>query len=118
MNKTLKRVTEVIKSRKGGDKNESYVASLFHKGDDAILKKIAEEATEIILAAKDIRIGASSLSGDLKQKLVNETTDFWFHSMVLLVHHGLSPDAVLTELERREGLSGLTEKAQRKSSDG
>ena len=83
---------------------------LFHKGDDAICKKIGEEATEVVLAAKDIRIGGAD---NLRQKLVNETADLWFHCMVLLAHHDLSPQEVLAELARREGLSGLVEKAQR-----
>ncbi|GAB3630120.1 phosphoribosyl-ATP diphosphatase [Pandoraea terrae] len=112
MNDTLQRVAEVIESRKGGDPDKSYVSRLFHKGDDAILKKIGEEATEVVLAAKDIRIGGN---GDMHQKLVNETADLWFHSLVLLAHHGLSPADVLNELARREGLSGLVEKAQRKT---
>ena len=110
MNDTLERVAEVIASRKGADPDKSYVARLFHKGDDAICKKIGEEATEVVLAAKDIRIGGAD---NLRQKLVNETADLWFHCMVLLAHHDLSPNEVLAELARREGLSGLVEKAQR-----
>ncbi|AKM32703.1 phosphoribosyl-ATP diphosphatase [Pandoraea faecigallinarum] len=113
MNDTLERVAEVIASRKGGDPDKSYVARLFHKGDDAICKKIGEEATEVVLAAKDIRIDGAGKAGDLRQKLVNETADLWFHCMVLLAHHDLSPNEVLAELARREGLSGLVEKAQR-----
>ena len=95
-------------SRKGGDPSASYVAKLFSKGDDAILKKIGEEATETVMAAKDARH-----SGDTS-KVVYEVADLWFHSMVLLAQLGLTPQQVLDELARREGLSGLDEKAARK----
>lgn len=111
MSATLKRLAEVIESRKlanGGDPAKSYVAKLFSKGDDAILKKIGEEATETVMAAKDARV-----SGD-KSKVLYECADLWFHSMVLLAQFELSPQDVLDELARREGLSGLEEKAARK----
>lgn len=101
---TLERLAEVIESRRSGDPDESYVARLFHKGTDAILKKIGEEATETVMAAKD---------GDA-QKVVYEVADLWFHSMLALSAFGLKPADVLRELERREGLSGLEEFAARK----
>jgi phosphoribosyl-ATP pyrophosphohydrolase len=101
---TLARLAAVIESRKGGDPQQSYVARLFHKGTDAILKKVGEEATETVMAAKD---------GD-RQRIVAETADLWFHSMIALAHFGLRPADVLAELERREGLSGLEEAALRK----
>ena len=111
MSVTLARVAAVIESRKlenGGDPDKSYVAKLFAKGDDAILKKIGEEATETVMAAKDARV-----SGDAS-KVLYETADLWFHSMVLLAQFNLTPQQVLDELARREGLSGLEEKAARK----
>nr|WP_034330785.1 phosphoribosyl-ATP diphosphatase [Herbaspirillum sp. B39] len=111
MSETLKRLAEVIESRKlanGGNPEKSYVAKLFSKGDDAILKKIGEEATETVMAAKDARV-----SGD-KSKVLYECADLWFHSMVLLAQFELSPQDVLNELARREGISGLEEKAARK----
>ena len=101
----LARLAEVIEARKAGDPDKSYVARLFHKGTDAILKKIGEEATEVVMAAKD---------GDPKQ-MVYEVADLWFHSMLALSAFGLSPADVLTELQRREGLSGLEEFAARKA---
>ena len=110
MSTTLARLAAVIESRKpenGGDPATSYVAKLFAKGDDAILKKIGEEATETVMAAKDARV-----SGDAS-KLLYECADLWFHSMVLLAKFDLSPQQVLDELARREGLSGLAEKAAR-----
>lgn len=103
----LARLAEVIEARKAGDPNQSYVARLFHKGTDAILKKIGEEATEVVMAAKD---------GD-PQKVVYEVADLWFHSMLALSAFGLTPDDVLKELQRREGLSGLEEFAARKLRD-
>lgn len=103
----LARLAEVIAARKLGDPDKSYVARLFHKGTDAILKKIGEEATEVVMAAKD---------GDPKQ-VVYEVADLWFHSMLALSAFGLSPADVLTELQRREGLSGLEEFAARKARD-
>src|SRR6202008_1807560 len=104
------RLAAVLESRKpenGGDPEKSYVARLFKKGDDAILKKIGEEATETVMAAKDARV-----SGD-SSKVLYECADLWFHSMVMLAQFGLSPQQVLDELARREGLSGLEEKAAR-----
>ncbi|HEU0188082.1 MAG TPA: phosphoribosyl-ATP diphosphatase [Gallionellaceae bacterium] len=100
----LQRLKETIASRKQAAPDSSYVAKLFHKGEDAILKKVGEEATEVLLAAK---------GGDNSQ-LVYETADLWFHCMVLLAQHGLSADDVLAELARREGVSGIAEKASRK----
>ncbi|MEM5426093.1 MULTISPECIES: phosphoribosyl-ATP diphosphatase [Paraburkholderia] len=108
-NDTLLRLAAVIDSRKGGDPDASYVARLFHKGDDAVLKKVGEEATEVVLAAKDVRQGGA------RKALVGEMADLWFHCLVTLSHFDLSPADVLAELERREGLSGLEEKALRKS---
>ena len=110
MSTTLARLAQTIESRKpvnGGDPATSYVAKLFSKGDDAILKKIGEEATETVMAAKDARV-----SGDASG-LLYEVADLWFHSLVLLAKFDLSPQQVLDELARREGLSGLTEKAAR-----
>jgi phosphoribosyl-ATP pyrophosphohydrolase len=104
-NDTLQRLAEVIESRRRGDPDKSYVARLFHKGTDAILKKVGEEATETVMAAKD---------GD-RQKIVYEVADLWFHSMIALAQFGLTPADVLAELERREGLSGLEEFAARKA---
>src|SRR4051812_27902885 len=104
-NDTLARLAQVIEQRKSGDPDKSYVARLFHKGTDAILKKIGEEATETVMAAKD---------GDA-QKLVYEVADLWFHSMLALSAFGVTPADVLAELERREGLSGLEEFAARKA---
>ncbi|MFM0503699.1 phosphoribosyl-ATP diphosphatase [Paraburkholderia caffeinilytica] len=106
---TLLRLAAIIDSRKGGDPDVSYVSRLFHKGDDAILKKIGEEATEVVLAAKDTRHGGAP------KALVGEVADLWFHCLVMLSHFDLSPADVLAELERREGLSGIEEKALRKS---
>ncbi len=103
-NDILQRLTETLEARKGAAPETSYVAKLFSKGDDAILKKVIEEAGEVLLAAKD---------GD-KQHLLYEVADLWFHSMVLLAHKGLSADDVLQELARREGVSGIAEKASRK----
>jgi phosphoribosyl-ATP pyrophosphohydrolase len=103
MSDTLSRLAEVLEERKQGDPDSSYVASLYAKGLDAILKKIGEEATETVMAAKE---------GDA-EKVVYEVADLWFHSLVLLANEGLGPGDVLAELERRFGLSGLEEKAQR-----
>ncbi len=110
----LLRLAAVIESRlpaRGGDPGQSYVARLLHRGPDAFLKKIGEEATEVVMAAKDADHG-----GD-PAKIVNEVADLWFHSMVALAHYGLSPLDVITELERREGTSGIEEKALRKAQD-
>ncbi len=109
---SLARLAAVIESRKphsGGDPDKSYVARLLHKGPDAFLKKIGEEATEVVMAAKDADHG-----GD-RTKIVNEVADLWFHSMIALAHYGLSPAAVIAELERRAGTSGIEEKALRKA---
>lgn len=104
MSDVLRRLAEVLEARKNADPDSSYVAKLYAKGLDAILKKIGEEATETVMAAKD---------GD-PDKVIYEVADLWFHSMVLLAQQGLNPDQVLQELDRRFGLSGLEEKAQRK----
>jgi len=104
LHETLERIAATINERKAGDPAKSYVAALFAKGDDAMLKKIGEEATETVLAAK---------SGD-RLALVRETADLWFHSLIVLARHGLGPADVLAELHRREGISGLDEKAGRK----
>ena len=101
---TLERIAAAINERKDGDPDKSYVAQLFAKGEDAMLKKIGEEATETVLAAK---------GGD-RLALVRETADLWFHSMIVLARHGLGPADVLAEMHRREGISGLDEKAARK----
>ena len=101
---TLARLAAVIDSRRGGDPEKSYVARLFFKGTDAILKKVGEEATEVVMAGKD---GAP-------ERIVGEVADLWFHCMVALSHFGLQPEDVLAELRRREGLSGLEEFALRK----
>lgn len=105
---TLVRLAAIIDSRKGGDPESSYVARLFHRGDDAVLKKIGEEATEVVLAAKDVRQGGARVA------LVGEVADLWFHCLVMLSHFDLSPADVIAELERREGMSGIEEKALRK----
>jgi phosphoribosyl-ATP pyrophosphohydrolase len=104
MNDVLKRLADVIESRKGGDPQTSYVARLLAKAPDAILKKIGEEATETVMAAKD---GA-------RERIVAETADLWFHCLVMLAHYGLRPEDVLAELEKRAGTSGIEEKALRK----
>ena len=111
-NDTLNRLAAVIESRKaanGGNPDASYVARLLHKGPDAFLKKIGEEATETVMAAKDLDHGGQP------QHLVNEMADLWFHCLVALAHYQLSPEDVLQELSRREGLGGLEEKALRKA---
>ncbi len=104
MSDVLNRLAELLEQRKSADPQSSYVAKLYAKGMDSILKKIGEEATETIMAAKD---------GD-PQKIIYETADLWFHCMVMLAKAGLNPQDVLDELARREGLSGLAEKASRK----
>ena len=101
----LERLSATIASRKGADPATSYVAKLLHKGQDAILKKIGEEATETVLASKD----------NDAEHIVREVADLWFHTLVMLSWHGLSHQDVLAELARREGLSGLEEKARRPS---
>lgn len=106
----LARLADTLESRlpaNGGDPASSYTAKLLAKGPDAILKKIGEEATELVMASKD----------NVADRIVAETADLWFHCMVALAHHGLRPEDVLAELARREGLSGLQEKASRKQQD-
>jgi phosphoribosyl-ATP pyrophosphohydrolase len=100
----LQRLAAVVEQRRQEDPKESYVASLFHKGQDAILKKVGEEAVEAVLAAK----------AGQRDRVVHETADLWFHTIVMLAESGLTPDDVLAELERRFGLSGIAEKATRK----
>lgn len=102
----LARLADTLETRlpeRGGDPQSSYVAKLLARGPDAFLKKIGEEATELVMAAKDGR----------QDRIISETADLWFHCMVLLTHYRLRPEDVLAELARREGLSGLEEKAQR-----
>ena len=101
---TLSELAAVLESRRSADADSSYVAKLYSKGTDAILKKVGEEATEVVMAAKD----------GVPEKIVYEVADLWFHTMVLLAQQGLHPDAVLEELQRRVGTSGLVEKASRK----
>ncbi|WP_405048417.1 phosphoribosyl-ATP diphosphatase [Rhodoferax sp.] len=111
LNDSLAALAAVIESRlptRGGDPQSSYVARLLHKGPDAFLKKIGEEATEVVMAAKDADHG-----GD-KAKIVYEVADLWFHSMIALAHYGLTPADVVAELDRRAGISGIEEKALRK----
>lgn len=106
----LNRLADVLQTRlpsAGGDPQSSYVARLFSKGQDSILKKVGEESTELVMASKDGQ----------PERIVSETADLWFHCLVLLVHHGLSPQMVLQELARREGLSGLSEKASRQEKE-
>jgi phosphoribosyl-ATP pyrophosphohydrolase len=100
---TLTRLADVIETRKGGDPERSYVARLLARAPDAILKKIGEEATETVMAAKDAS----------PERIVAECADLWFHCLVMLAHYGLRPEAVLAELERRAGTSGIEEKAAR-----
>ena len=117
-NDSLQRLALIIESRKparGGDPQTSYVARLLQHGPDAFLKKIGEEATETVMAAKDI--DHAGPSPDLNAKLVGEVADLWFHSLIALAHYGLSPADVIAELERREGTSGIEEKALRKAQD-
>ena len=115
----LLRLAHTIDNRKvanGGDPDKSYVARLLHKGPDAFLKKIGEEATETVMAAKDLDYSTdASTRANLQGKLVGEVADLWFHSMIALAHYGLSPADVVAELERREGTSGIEEKALRKA---
>jgi phosphoribosyl-ATP pyrophosphohydrolase len=103
VNDTLNRLAELLEQRKNADPQSSYVAKLYAKGLDSILKKVGEEATETIIAAKN---------GD-KEHLIYETADLWFHTLVMLAQVGLKPQDVLDELARREGLSGIIEKASR-----
>ncbi len=103
MNDILTKLTAVLESRKNAAADSSYVAGLYQAGDDVILKKLGEEAAEIIIAGKN---------GN-NQKIIHEAADLWFHSMVLLVHHGINPESILVELSRRFGLSGIDEKTSR-----
>ena len=103
MSDILDRLAEVIESRKGADPQTSYVAGLFARGEDAVLKKLGEEATEAVMAGK---------TGD-RRRIVGEMADLWFHCLVALAHYGLKPTDVLMELRRREGISGIDEKAAR-----
>ena len=115
-NDSLARLARIIESRKvsnGGDPDSSYVARLLNKGPDAFLKKIGEEATEVVMAAKDLDYNPATL--ELKVNLVGEVADLWFHSMIALAHYNLNPADVIAELERREGTSGMEEKALRKA---
>lgn len=105
MRDVLQRLSDVIQARRTANPERSYVARLFAKGQDAILKKIGEEATETVMAAKD----------NNPERIIAETADLWFHCMILLAAHGLTADDVVAELARREGLSGLDEMAARKS---
>jgi phosphoribosyl-ATP pyrophosphohydrolase len=105
----LAQLAAVIESRRGGDPEASYVARLLARGEDAILKKIGEEATETVLAAKDAGRGAP------RERVVAETADLWFHCLVMLAHYGLQPQQVLAELQRRAGTSGIEEQAARKA---
>lgn len=105
-NEILQKLAEILEQRKLADPETSYVSKLYAKGLDTILKKVGEEATETVIAAKN---------GDPEQ-VIYEMADLWFHCLVLLAQQGLHPEAVLTELDRRFGLSGITEKAQRHSS--
>ncbi len=112
-NDSLDQLAQVLQSRRGGDPETSYVARLLHKGPDAFLKKIGEEATEMVMACKDASSGGNTAA--LKEKIVAETADLWFHSLVALSYYGLAPQDVIAELERRVGMSGLEEKASRKA---
>ena len=117
----LARLHAVIETRRQGDPDTSYVARLFHKGPDAFLKKVGEEATELVMAGKDLQAASSEQAPDqasvaqARGKLVGEAADLWFHSLVSLAFFGIKPQEVLDELARREGLSGLEEKAARKA---
>ena len=103
MSDILEKLADVIEARKGGDPESSYVSRLLARGEDAVLKKIGEEATETVMAAKD---------GE-RLRIVEETADLWFHCLIMLAHYGLRPTDVLMELRRREGISGIDEKAAR-----
>ena len=117
-NDSLQRLAHTIESRmpaRGGDPGTSYVARLLQRGPDAFLKKIGEEATETVMAAKDMDHGGQT--PELRARLVGEVADLWFHSLIALAHYGVSPADVIAELERREGTSGIEEKALRKAQD-
>jgi phosphoribosyl-ATP pyrophosphohydrolase len=120
-NDSLARLAALIESRKpanGGDPEKSYVARLLHKGPDAFLKKVGEEATEVVMAAKDADhalVTGGKVADAARQKVLYEMADLWFHSLIALAHYGLTPADVISELERREGTSGIEEKALRKA---
>jgi phosphoribosyl-ATP pyrophosphohydrolase len=103
MSDTLHKLADVLEARKNADADSSYVASLYHAGTDKILKKLGEEATETVIAGK----------GGNREEIIYETADLWFHSLILLSHNNIKPQAILDELDRRFGLSGLEEKANR-----
>ncbi|MEM6406324.1 MAG: phosphoribosyl-ATP diphosphatase [Pseudomonadota bacterium] len=103
MNQTLTQLADILEARKQADPNSSYVAALYAQGSDAILQKIGEEATEVVIAGKNQQT----------EQIIRETADLWFHNLVFLVQQGLHPDQVLAELARRSGQSGLAEKAAR-----
>ena len=105
---SLAHLADIIEARRGTDPDKSYVARLLGRGEDAILKKIGEEATETVMAAKDARVDGDS------SKVLYECADLWFHTLVMLAQFNLTPDDVLNELARREGMSGIEEKANRK----
>jgi phosphoribosyl-ATP pyrophosphohydrolase len=107
MSDLLEQLADVVESRRHANPDKSYVARLFARGEDQILKKVGEEATEVVMAGKD---------GD-KTKIVAETADLWFHCLVMLAHYGLRPQAVLDELSRREGISGLDVQAARNEAE-
>jgi phosphoribosyl-ATP pyrophosphohydrolase len=115
----IKRLADVVDARRAdflagkADPEISYIAKLFSKGDDAILKKIGEEAAETVMAAKDSRF--ANLAPEMQSKLVGEIADLWFHCFVALSQFNLRPEDVIAELERREGVSGIAEKASRKA---
>ena len=115
----IKRLADVVDARRAdflagkADPDVSYIAKLFSKGDDAILKKIGEEAAETVMAAKDSRF--ANLAPEMQSKLVGEIADLWFHCFVALSQFNLRPEDVIAELERREGVSGIAEKASRKA---
>jgi len=114
---TLKQLADVIESRhpqRGGDAQKSYVARLLAGGTDTLCKKVGEEATELVMAAKDMQYGSADRA-DLAQRVVSECADLWFHNLVLLAQLGLRPEAVMAELARRAGTSGLEEKAARQA---
>jgi phosphoribosyl-ATP pyrophosphohydrolase len=112
-NDSLDQLARVLESRKSGDPEASYTARLLHKGPDAFLKKIGEEATELVMACKDADHGGKT--AEQKAKIIAETADLWFHSMVALTYYGLGPQDIIAELDKRVGTSGLEEKAARKA---
>jgi len=113
MNDVLSQLTKTLEQRKSGDADQSYVAQLHNKGLNKILEKVGEEATETILAAKDYHLAKAANPDSDKSALIGETADLWFHTLVMLSHLDANADDVLKELQRRLGLSGITEKASR-----